>query len=130
LQKDKSGPDPIDIAVGLRLRVLRKQRGVSQEQLGAAIGLTFQQIQKYERGANRISASMLVKAARFLGTTPGALLPEDDGPDLGAPSAIVAMIAQLRGCEELIESFAKIRSTRLRRALLVLARTMAAETAD
>ncbi|MHB8285507.1 MAG: helix-turn-helix domain-containing protein, partial [Caulobacteraceae bacterium] len=50
---DLNGPDPIDIAVGLRLRTLRKSKGMSQEQLGKALGITFQQIQKYERGTNR-----------------------------------------------------------------------------
>ena len=67
---DTNGPDPIDVAVGLRLRTLRKSRGMSQEQLGRALGITFQQIQKYERGTNRISASMLVKSARALSVAP------------------------------------------------------------
>lgn len=55
----QDGPDPIDIHVGARVRLRRTLMGFSQSQLGEAVGLTFQQIQKYERGANRISASML-----------------------------------------------------------------------
>ena len=122
---DKTGPDPIDIAVGLRLRNLRRSQRMSQEQLGVAIGITFQQIQKYERGANRISASMLVKAAHVLGVSASSLLPDDKDPAPRSP-AILTMIAQLRGVEELIEAYSRIKSPRRRRAVLVLARTVAA----
>ncbi len=59
------GPEPVDIYVGERLLQLRKLRNVSQEKLGDAVGLSFQQIQKYERGANRISASTLFRLAEF-----------------------------------------------------------------
>src|ERR1700761_3045610 len=62
------GPDPIDIHVGARLRLRRNLVGMSQEQLGKASGLTFQQIQKYERGANRMGASRLFQLARLLNT--------------------------------------------------------------
>ena len=60
------GPDPIDVFVGLRIRMRRKTLGLTQGALADALGLSFQQVQKYERGANRVSASMLVKTARFL----------------------------------------------------------------
>jgi transcriptional regulator with XRE-family HTH domain len=123
---DISGPDPIDVAVGLRLRTLRKSRGMSQEQLGRALGITFQQIQKYERGTNRISASMLVKSARALDVAPTSLLPEEGEPAPKSP-AIMALIAQLRGAEELIESYSRIKSPRLRRALLQMSRSLANE---
>ena len=53
------GPDPVDVHVGNRLRQRRTLLGMSQEKLAAAFGVSFQQIQKYERGANRISASRL-----------------------------------------------------------------------
>ena len=52
-------PNPVDVHVGLRIRLRRKELGVSQEKLAEAIGLTFQQVQKYERAANRVSASKL-----------------------------------------------------------------------
>jgi transcriptional regulator with XRE-family HTH domain len=123
---DINGPDPIDVAVGLRLRTLRKSRGMSQEQLGRALGITFQQIQKYERGTNRISASMLVKSARALAVAPTSLLPEEGEPAPKSP-AIMALIAQLRGAEELIESYSRIKSPRLRRALLQMSRSLANE---
>src|ERR1700722_2600796 len=59
-------PNPIDIHVGLQVRLRRKALKISQEKLAEALGLTFQQVQKYERGANRISASKLYEIARAL----------------------------------------------------------------
>jgi len=60
------GPNPVDIHVGNRVRQRRMSLGMSQERLGAALGLTFQQVQKYERGANRIGASRLFDLSRVL----------------------------------------------------------------
>lgn len=60
-------PNPIDVHVGARIRVRRSLLGLSQESLGEAIGLTFQQIQKYEQGANRIGAGRLYRFSRILG---------------------------------------------------------------
>ncbi|MDA0238647.1 MAG: helix-turn-helix transcriptional regulator, partial [Proteobacteria bacterium] len=59
-------PDPVDIHVGSRVRLRRTLLGLSQEKLGEAVGLTFQQIQKYERGANRIGASRLYDLSNIL----------------------------------------------------------------
>lgn len=70
-------PDPIDVQVGLRVRAMRKSRSMSQETLAKACGLTFQQIQKYERGANRISASMLVRIAKACDVGVQELFPEE-----------------------------------------------------
>ena len=58
--------NPLDIALGARIRVRRKSLGLSQDDLAVQVGLTFQQIQKYERGANRVSFSRLVEIARTL----------------------------------------------------------------
>lgn len=77
------GPDPIDVHVGKRLRLRRTLIGLSQEQLAAAVGVTFQQIQKYERGSNRVSASRLYDVARVLGVEIGFFF-EDIGTDLTA----------------------------------------------
>ena len=60
------GPDPIDIHVGAQLKLFRTLKGLSQERLGDELGVTFQQIQKYERGSNRVSASMLYRASQAL----------------------------------------------------------------
>ncbi len=62
----KNKPDPVDIHVGSRVRLRRTLLGMSQEKLGEAVSLTFQQIQKYERGANRIGASRLYQLSQIL----------------------------------------------------------------
>src|SRR5678815_5492166 len=69
LDESDRAPNPVDRHVGMRIRMRRKELGVSQERLGQAIGLTFQQVQKYERAANRVSASKLWDMARVLSTT-------------------------------------------------------------
>src|SRR5579859_2754800 len=81
----ETGPNPIDRHVGLRIRMRRKELGISQERLAEAIGLTFQQVQKYERAANRVSASKLWEVARALQTSVAYFyegLPTEDRPDL------------------------------------------------
>src|SRR5258705_10497009 len=85
--------NPVDRHVGLRIRMRRKELGISQERLAESIGLTFQQVQKYERAANRVSASKLWEMARALKTSiayffeglgdPGRNDPEPEGPPLG-----------------------------------------------
>jgi len=66
-QMVKKNPNPIDVHVGNRVRMRRMLVGMSQEKLGNALGLTFQQVQKYEKGANRVSASRLYQMASTLG---------------------------------------------------------------
>ncbi|NCT40591.1 MAG: helix-turn-helix transcriptional regulator [Alphaproteobacteria bacterium] len=65
-RKTKGTPDSVDVHVGQRLRVRRSLLGMSQEKLAEAIGLTFQQIQKYERGVNRVSAGRLFQFSKIL----------------------------------------------------------------
>ena len=72
-------PSPIDVHVGGRVRLRRTLMGMSQERLGEALGLTFQQVQKYERGVNRIGASRLFDLARVLDVPIGFFF--DDMPD-------------------------------------------------
>lgn len=73
MSEDTEGrrPNPVDLHVGGRVRMRRKLMGVSQEQLADSLGLTFQQVQKYERGANRVSASMMWEIAQALEVSPG-----------------------------------------------------------
>lgn len=73
-------PDPIDVEVGRRIRARRKAMGLSMQTLGDHIGVSYQQCEKYEKGANRVSASMLVRIAQRLETTVGALVGEDGAP--------------------------------------------------
>jgi transcriptional regulator with XRE-family HTH domain len=86
-----AGVDPVDVAVGDRIRAARLERGMTQSQIAKAAGVTFQQIQKYERGANRVSASMLVRIAKVLDRSLVSLFPDeaadltgDAQPSLGA----------------------------------------------
>ena len=119
--EDKSGRrDPVDVEVGFTLRRLRKAQGKSQQEVGAALGVTFQQLQKYENGTNRISASMLVRAAKALCVQPGDLLPRTDAPPLPPSTSLLS----LRGAEELLKDYAAIPSARLRRAVLILVRAL------
>lgn len=71
-------PDLVDVHVGSRIRDERTNLGLTQTDLGTAIGVTFQQVQKYERGLNRVSASMLVRIAEALGVNVGDLFPAAD----------------------------------------------------
>ncbi len=122
---NREGPDPIDIAVGARIRTRRRATGLSQTQLAEALGITFQQVQKYERGANRVSASMLVKIAAKLETSVAALVGEDGGSAAATPAAVGR--AARTGSDEISAAFTQIASTEARRALLVLARLLAAQ---
>lgn len=74
-------PNPVDVHVGSRVRLRRTLLGLSQEKLGDALGLTFQQVQKYERGANRIGASRLFDLSRVL-DVPVSFFFDDMSPDI------------------------------------------------
>ena len=65
-KENKKKPNPIDIHVGSRIRLRRNMLGMSQEKLGESLGITFQQIQKYEKGTNRVGASRLQAIASIL----------------------------------------------------------------
>ena len=67
-------PDPLDVALGRNIRTRRKSLGITQAGLGDAVGLTFQQIQKYERGTNRVSFSKLVEISKALNCRVGSLI--------------------------------------------------------
>ncbi len=95
-------PNPIDIHVGARVRLRRTLLGMSQEKLGQALGLTFQQVQKYERGTNRIGASRLHDLARVLGV-PVAFFFEDLNVTGEAPSGDTT--AKAKGISEAAEIF-------------------------
>src|SRR5579863_7523643 len=123
----KKAPNPIDKHVGARLRMRRVLVGMSQEKLGDALNITFQQIQKYEKGANRIGASRLQELARILqvppsfffdgapsGQTPGSGFAE---PDAGA--YVVDFLSTSEGLQ-LNRAFALIRDPLVRRRILDL----------
>ena len=93
------GPNPVDIHVGGRVRLRRTLLGMSQEKLGEAIGLTFQQVQKYERGANRVGASRLFDLSRVLDVPIGFFF-EEMSDDVAAKSP-----RQIRGMAETQATF-------------------------
>src|SRR5258705_224024 len=124
-------PNPVDRHVGLRIRMRRKELGISQERLADSIGLTFQQVQKYERAANRVSASKLWEMARVLNASIGYFY-EGLGDVLEAPGsnlpreAVQEFLMTPEGIE-LASTFPKIPRGRVRRKILDLVRAMAEE---
>lgn len=121
--------DPIDVGVGARIRIRRRELGVSQGVLADHLGLTFQQVQKYERGANRVSASMLVRIAEKLQCSVGYLVGEEGGSAGDLDGAQLARLAS-SGVAELVEAYNAIQSPRARAALMQLARSMAEGEAE
>jgi transcriptional regulator with XRE-family HTH domain len=99
----------------------RKQLGVSQQGLAEGLDVTFQQVQKYERGTNRVSASMLVKIARRLDCTVASLVGEDAGP---VDNSLAPTLA-VPGALGLVNSFAQIRDSQVRRRILDLVTVLA-----
>jgi len=118
---DDLGPDPIDVAVGHRVRVRRKWLGISQSTLADHLGVSFQQVQKYERGANRVSASMLVRIAQKLETTVGELVGETAEP-VSDPSLFEKLAVP--GAVQLLEAYATVQQPSLRTAILNLTRSL------
>jgi transcriptional regulator with XRE-family HTH domain len=102
--EEPGAPPSLDKAIGLRVRELRLERGLSQKELGAAIGVTAQQMQKYESGANRLAASALLGLARTMGVAMSSLYPNDtddavyvsmlDNADFAALAATFAKLSQ------------------------------------
>jgi transcriptional regulator with XRE-family HTH domain len=118
-------PNPVDRHVGLRMRMRRKELGMSQERLAEAVGLTFQQIQKYERAANRISASKLWELSRALKTDVGYFyegLAEMEAESLPQQSIHDFLLAP--DGMELVTQFPRIGNPRLRRRVLDLVRAL------
>jgi transcriptional regulator with XRE-family HTH domain len=128
-------PDPIDIHVGARLRMRRMMVAMSQEKLGAALGITFQQIQKYEKGANRIGASRLQQIANILQVPPAFFFeeaPAARGPSAGfaepAPAAYSPDVPATAEGLQLNRAFAQIRDPKVRRRILDLVVSLAQES--
>ena len=97
--RGSGGPNPVDIHVGSKVRLRRTLLGMSQEKLGEAIGLTFQQVQKYERGANRIGSSRLFDLSRVLDVPIGFFF-EDMSEETASKSP-----RQIRGMAETQHTF-------------------------
>jgi transcriptional regulator with XRE-family HTH domain len=117
-------PDPIDVYVGNRIRAQRKASGLSQERLAQALGVTFQQVQKYERGANRVSASMLSRAAFALGAPIGSFFPGVDPDGLAEALGACDRLGAAAGGIDLAEAFLSLPSAG-RKGLVNVAQAMA-----
>jgi transcriptional regulator with XRE-family HTH domain len=129
----KKTPNPTDKHVGSRVRMRRMMLGMSQEKLGDALGLTFQQVQKYEKGTNRIGASRLQQIAHFLQVPVSFFF--EGGPDLAgpagtmeapSPSYVSDFLATSEGLA-LTKAFMQIKDPKLRRRIVDLVSQIAGE---
>lgn len=128
-------PNPIDRHVGNRVRMQRILMNMSQEKLGEALGVTFQQVQKYEKGVNRISASRLQQISRFLNVPPSFFFqnapdksdagPTGDGFSDGASSQYVVDFLSTAEGLQLNRAFARINEPKTRKRIIELVATIA-----
>ena len=135
----ESRPSPVDVHVGARIRLRRTLLGMSQERLGDALGLTFQQVQKYERGVNRVGASRLFDLSRILDVPINFFY--DNMPDSAAasgsssrPAAGFAEAQEGFGSEdplakretlELVRAYYRITDLNMRKRMFDLMKSMA-----
>lgn len=128
-------PNPIDVHVGARVRLRRTLLGMSQEKLGDALGLTFQQVQKYERGANRIGASRLYDLARVLEVTVSFFFEEMNEEVMAAsprhmvgatedPPDVVDNLMAQRETLELVRAYYRITDSQVRNQVQELAKAL------
>ncbi len=126
-----SNPNPVDVHVGKRLRQRRTFLGMTQEQLGKALGITFQQVQKYERGTNRVGASRLYDISQVLDVTPQFFFDEmeDDAEKDGgfgekgqAPFASDGIMD--REIMDLVRAFRRVSNPTVRQRMVDLIRTI------
>lgn len=131
----KKTPNPIDRHVGSRVRMRRMMLSMSQEKLGDALSLTFQQVQKYEKGANRIGASRLQQIARILQVPVSFFFegapaqPEDHVSgfeEAPSPSYVADFLATSDGLA-LTKAFVRIKNPKLRRRIVDLVEEVAGE---
>jgi transcriptional regulator with XRE-family HTH domain len=119
----KRGPDPLDTEVGQRVRTFRLQKGLSQQKLGAQLGLTFQQVQKYEKGTNRIGAGRLQRIANVLGV-PVADFFSSRRPG-GVARAEVFRLLDTAAALRLVRAYSRINDPKLQQAITRLVESIA-----
>jgi len=112
------GHHPLDVAIGQRMRERRRALGMSQQDLAEKLGVSFQQVQKYERGANRISFSRLVEAAGALKCKLGELAEGLDSDRTSGKLEQVNGLMSVPGALHMLEAYAALPSDALRRAVL------------
>ena len=131
--ENKKKPNPIDIHVGSRIRLRRTMLGMSQEKLGESLGITFQQIQKYEKDTNRVGASRLqnisnilnVPVAFFFEDAPGEMNHGVDGmAEAASSNYVVDFLSSAEGLQ-LNRAFVKIADPKVRRRIVDLVKVLA-----
>ena len=125
-KKSAKTPGPIDVTVGGNVRIWRMVKGLSQAQLAKRLGVTFQQVQKYETGGNRIGTGRLVKIAAILGIPISALF---QGTDAAEPSRSLLALVSDRRSFRLASAFAAITHSAFRLSLVELVERIAAAEA-
>jgi transcriptional regulator with XRE-family HTH domain len=128
-----ANPNPVDIHVGGRVRLRRTLLGMSQEKLGQALGLTFQQVQKYERGANRIGSSRLYHLSQILDVPIAFFFDDMPAEILSGASGMGEQIQQRfeldplvkRETLELVRAYYRITDTRVRKRLFEMVKAVA-----
>ncbi len=123
-------PHPVDTHVGRRMRQQRELRGLTQVELARQLGLSFQQVQKYESGANRISASKMWQLCEVLDMTPGYFFEGLEGkrPRGRRPGGIAKELPDGRGARQVLDlnkAFKQIDDTRVRRQVVQLVKSLA-----
>src|SRR3954447_10743061 len=111
-------PDPLDVMVGAKIRIFRIYRGASQADLAEEIGVTFQQIEKYEKGLNRVGASRLLRIASALGVSMGELF-QSPGDTLADSISLLRLLAE-PGALRLLNAYARTSDPCVRRAVIQL----------
>lgn len=134
--ENKKKPNPIDIHVGSRIRLRRTMLGMSQEKLGESLGITFQQIQKYEKGTNRVGASRLqnisnilnVPVSFFFEDAPGDNPARSDGlAEAASSNYVVDFLSSAEGLQ-LNRAFVKIGDPKVRRRIVDLVKALSEES--
>ena len=124
LQSLTKRPTSIDAYVGRQIRRLRKEQGISQDTLGQHLGVTFQQIQKYEKGTNRVGSGRLHQIADYFGVEVGLFFPERADGDRARRRTAAVTEAE----RELIMLFSQIDDKRVRDLVLTFVRAAAAKS--
>jgi len=116
-------PDPLDVMVGAKIRIFRTHRGMSQSDLAGKSGVAFQQVQKYEKGINRVGASRLSRIAAVLGISIGELFESSEDKSAGSKSPF-RLLAE-RDALRVLKAFSRTSDPRVRRAIAQLVESVA-----
>ena len=121
IKKTKGRPDEIDGVVAQRIRTFRHLQGMSQTDVAQAIGVTYQQFQKYETGANRVSASTLLRIAQALGIDINLLISEEKG---GKANGLINSLSGDKQLLELVREWQRIDNPELKKRFMIFLRSL------